>query len=169
MPGEGLSGRAALLLLALAGCAHAKTPEQALSEIDTSTYALPTDTGELWVLGAQKGHVVVMQFFATWCVPCLAEVNQLKALSGSHPEVVFASVAFDLDADRSLATFRQAAGVPYALLVADPATRDGSSSFGKIPELPTTVVIDKQGKVRSAFTGLVPDADLEKLIAAAGR
>ena len=159
--------RAALVALLLAGCAHAKTPAQVLADIDTSTYTLPTDTGELYTLAAHRGHVLVLQFFATWCVPCLAEVNQLAHFAQVHPDVEFASVAFDLDADRSLHTFRQTLGVPYALLVADEATRGGTSTFGRIPELPTTVVIDRQGVVRSAFTGLVPDADLEKLIAAA--
>jgi len=158
---------ALMLALAAAGCAHAKSPEQVLADIDTARYMLPTDTGETFALGQQRGHEVVMIFFATWCVPCLAEVTQLQKLTAREPGLEVVGVVMDLDAARSAPTFRQTTGVTYPLLIADDVTRSGDSVFGRVPALPTTVVIDKDGVVRSAFTGLVPDEDLDKLIRAA--
>ncbi|MBS2029224.1 MAG: TlpA family protein disulfide reductase [Deltaproteobacteria bacterium] len=158
---------ALVLVLAATGCAHARSPEQVLADIDTARYQLPTDTGEPYALAQHRGHEQVVMFFATWCVPCLAEVNQLQKLAARQDGLEIVGVVMDLDAARTAAAFRHTTGVTYPLLIADDATRAGESVFGRIPELPTTVVIDKQGVVRSAYTGLVPDEDLDKLIRAA--
>jgi len=164
-----LKRAAVLALLLLAGCAHTRTPAQVLADIDTARFVLPTDDGQVYSLAAHRGQVVVLQFFATWCVPCLAEVNQLQKLPARFPGVQVVGVAFDLDAALTLGAFRRATGVTYPLLIADDATRAGDGPFGRVPEMPTTVVIDRDGVVRSAFGGLLEDADLDRLIEAAQR
>lgn len=163
-----LPGQAALLSLALAltSCAHARTGAELLADIPTGAFRLPDSDGQPFELAAHRGHVVVLQFFATWCTPCLAEVNQLKNLSvRGVRDVEVVGVALDVDAARVLPAFKRSAAVEYLLLAGDEPTRLGRGPFGKVPELPTTVVIDAAGTVRSAFAGLISDADLDRLLA----
>jgi len=159
----------AVLAVALCGCAHGATQRDALAAIDTGRFALRTDTGAMYALADHPGRVRVVQFFSSWCVPCLAELNQLQKLVEREPDVTVVGVDFDLDAARTIGAFRATAKVTFPLLVADDATRKGEGVFGPIAVLPTTVVIDPAGVVRGAFTGLVSDASLERLIAAARR
>jgi thiol-disulfide isomerase/thioredoxin len=162
-----LSGQAALLSLSLGlfACAHALTGRELLADIHTGAFRLPDSEGRPFELAAHRGHVVVLQFFATWCTPCLAEVNQLKNLSvRGVRDVEIVGVALDVDAARVLPAFKRSAGVEYLLLAGDEETRLGRGPFGKVPELPTTAVLDATGTVRSAFTGLISDADLDRLL-----
>lgn len=167
-----LPGQAALLsaALALAACAHAKSGAEVLAEIPTGAFRLPDSDGRPFELAAHRGHVVVVQFLATWCMPCLAEANQLQKLAArGAPDVEVVGVALDLDAARVLPAFKQSAGITYVLLAGDEATRLGRGPFGKVPELPTTAILDAQGTVRAAFAGLISDADLDRLLAEARR
>ena len=163
--------RLASLALALAacGCAHTRSLSDALAEIDTSQFALPTDRGDTYALAEHRGKVVVLEFFTTWCVPCLAEVNQLEKLKQRFPGLEVAGVALDLDAARTLPSFRLATGVDFPLLLADEDTRNGSGPFGRVPQLPTTAIVDSRGVVCSAFTGLLEDRDLDSLVRKAER
>ena len=155
-------GVAALLALGLAtACAHAP----ALAEIHTDGFALPTVDGPPLGLASLRGKVVIVTFFATWCFPCVAEVEPLKHLAARHPhDLAIVAVGMDLEGSQVLKPYRDAMTIPYAVLVADADTREGHSPFGPIRELPSTFIIDPQGHVQSAFAGVAPEALLEQMV-----
>jgi cytochrome c biogenesis protein CcmG/thiol:disulfide interchange protein DsbE len=109
-------------------------------------FEVRADNGRLLTLDTYKGRVVVLNFWATWCPPCIEELPSLNALArqleGSGVVVLGVSV------DRNEAAYRQfvkSAGVAFET-ARDP---DGlvSSSYGTY-KFPETYVIDKQGVVR---------------------
>ncbi|MBV7530035.1 TlpA disulfide reductase family protein [Chitinophaga sp. sic0106] len=96
-----------------------------------------------------KGKVIILNFWATWCPPCRAELPSLQALYEKYKnEVVFLAV----DADRKLSVskkFMESQG--YSLPVFK--TTSGIPATVYDGTLPTTVVIDKQGNIRARYTG----------------
>ncbi len=98
-----------------------------------------------------RGSVVVLNVWATWCPPCVAETPGLVGLSREFAgDVVFLGLSQDADTS-DVRTFARRFGVPYDLLVGAP--RAGSPPSTAV--LPTTYVIDRAGRVRMRHEGLL--------------
>lgn len=122
--------------------------------------------GGAFSLGSLRGKVAVVAFFATWCFPCLIELPQLAALQrGNGPrglEVV--GIGMDLEGSRVLKPFADQYQLPFPVLLPTEAMRGGSSPFGPIRELPSTFVIDREGRIAAAFAGPPNPERLARLI-----
>jgi cytochrome c biogenesis protein CcmG/thiol:disulfide interchange protein DsbE len=106
-----------------------------------------------FALGAQRGHVVVVNFWASWCRPCRLEAPTLAALARSYADrgVRFIGVNYEDPPKFALAAARRFA-LPY------PSVTDPHGSLGEafdIVGLPTTVVIGADGRIRYFVTGRV--------------
>jgi thiol-disulfide isomerase/thioredoxin len=117
-------------------------------------FALPqiTGAGELGPLvSLTPGKVTVVDFWATWCGPCLAAMPKLDALSRAHPDVIVLAINID-DPSAAWALFDER---KYAmtLLAGDQETSD---RYG-VSAIPHTVVIDRAGNVRRVFRGNAPN------------
>lgn len=100
-------------------------------------------------LGQMRGQVVLLNFWATWCAPCIEEMPSLEALHREMPEVEIVGVATDGD-PAAYSRFLQRRPLPY-LTVLDSA---GSSNakYGTF-RFPETYLIDKRGVIRRKFIG----------------
>ena len=108
-------------------------------------------------LAKQKGKVVVLDFWATWCNPCLKAMPHLDRLQRAHPEV--AVVAINIDDPAEARALFDERGYSMQLVFGDQAAQN---RFG-VSAIPHTVVIDKSGVVRVVFRG--GGADLEAAVA----
>jgi thiol-disulfide isomerase/thioredoxin len=121
-------------------------------------FALPGVDGQTIDLGKLAGHVVVLDFWATWCKPCEAAIPQLDRLQAEHPQARFIGIS-----DEDLETIQ-----PYVAShrIAYTIARDDqhASADYMIEALPTTVVIDKRGIVREVAFGYGDYARLDALI-----
>lgn len=109
-------------------------------------------SGQTFDLSAQRGKVVVVNFWATWCPPCRQEMPALDAFyrqyHGQGLEMI--GLSADRPHDRSdVSKVMQSSSYPAAML--DDAVTNG---FGTPDQLPLTFVIDREGLVRAEF---VPD------------
>ena len=113
---------------------------------------VPTLAGPSFDLAAQRGHVVIVNFWATWCVPCRAEMPMLDAFYKKHQAEGLVLLGLSVDTPSALPTVKKvAAMVSYPIAVARDAQANG---FPAANALPITYVIDAQGQVKAT---LMPD------------
>jgi cytochrome c biogenesis protein CcmG, thiol:disulfide interchange protein DsbE len=118
----------------------------------TPDFQLPDTTGHTVSLSAQRGHPVLLNFWATWCPPCVEEMPSLVQLQQKmQGKVTVIAVSMDVD-DDAYHHFIKAKNVNL-LTVRD---GDGKSStlFGTF-KFPETYVIDSKGVIRRKFIGAV--------------
>lgn len=102
------------------------------------------------------GQVVVMNVWATWCPPCIAEIPGFVDLAAEFSgDVQFLGLSQD-DDPADVRVFAQKRGVPYPLLVGAPV----SGMLPPVAVLPTTFVIDRRGRVRMRHEGLLVEPAL---------
>jgi thiol-disulfide isomerase/thioredoxin len=149
--------------LALAGCRSVpEAPRRVGPSPFLQALALPYVSATPFDWRNLHGQVVLVSFFATWCFPCLAELPTLEALQRRYGPAGFQAVlvGMDLEGARVLAPFAEQYALNFPVLVADEAMREGQSPFGLIPALPTTFLVDRQGRVAGAWKGAARHEDV---------
>jgi cytochrome c biogenesis protein CcmG/thiol:disulfide interchange protein DsbE len=133
-------------------------------KVGTSAPALDATTldGSHFDLSAQRGHVVIVDFFASWCGPCRAQQPELNVLALRYQPrgVVFVAIDFR-EGEAESRSYLRANGVSY------PGVRDPDGSVAAafaVAAPPTTVIIDRGGKVAASYFGGVRAADLSPVI-----
>ncbi|MFQ5664000.1 MAG: cytochrome c biogenesis protein/redoxin [Terriglobia bacterium] len=124
-------------------------PDVALTRADGSTLRL----SEL------RGKVVVVNFWASWCLPCRLEIpffNQTYQEYGPQG-VEFVGISVDDGGWKDIDNFRQETPIEY-LVVLDP-DKKAADAFGGLPGLPVTFFIDRQGRIAYKHVGIT-DIDL---------
>jgi len=114
-------------------------------------------------LSNYKGRVVLINFWATWCAPCRAEIPELIKLQKRYrPKGLrIIGVTYPPQSLREVKRFRQKMKVNYSLAI---GTKETKSLFTKSEALPVTVVIDRDGRVRAVIEGILyPDEFDQKI------
>ena len=109
-----------------------------------------------------KNKVAVVNVWASWCSPCRAEAPTLVALANKYSEVEFIGI-LTRDNPANAEAFERRFKIPYPTVIDDSilAGFKGSMSANAIP---TTVVLDQQGRVAARISGVVTVASLSQLI-----
>jgi thiol-disulfide isomerase/thioredoxin len=109
--------------------------------------------GELHDLASLKGKVVLVNFWATWCPPCRREMPSLERLSQALAGEPFVVLAVDVaeDADTIEAFTSQLDATPSFPILLD--TRSRVMQAWKVAGLPTTFLVDKQGRIVASAIG----------------
>lgn len=132
---------------------------------DDAVLALKDLTGADQSLAALRGRVVVLNFWATWCVPCKTEMPDLSTLQNDYAalgvQVVGAAGDSAADSPKVLKFIREFK-VNFPVWVG--ATTDDMKRFGVGEVLPATVIIDKNGKVVWRHIGIVKLPEMKKVL-----
>lgn len=131
------------------------------------TLAVDTVDGGRFDLSAQRGKWVVVNFWATWCAPCLKEMPELSALDAMREDVQVVGLAYEDITPADMQAFLKEHPVVYPIAIID--VMAPPADFATPRGLPTTYLIAPDGKVAKAFAGPVTAHDLETLIAAPGK
>jgi thiol-disulfide isomerase/thioredoxin len=110
-------------------------------------------------LDAYKGRVLVVNFWASWCGPCVREMPTLADLSRRYAGTGVQFIGIGVDSNQNVETFLRKVPVDYPIFVSGFGGADLARDFGNAAgALPFTVVIDANGAVRSTKLGeIVPD------------
>lgn len=168
---------ALLAVMLLAGCTTAASNNTAFVSGDGTTTVLAvasrgdalelsgeTLTGEQLDISKFRGQNVVINVWASWCAPCRQEAPELKAFNIENPDVALVGIN-TRDNNPAARAFEKFFGITYPSIV-DP---DGSKQLvfrNSLPmsAIPTTIVLDKQGRVSARILGAVSRSLLTQIV-----
>ncbi len=144
----------------------ANAAEAPAAKPDTPALKLATLDGKAYDLAAHRGKWVVVNFWATWCSPCLKEMPELSALDAMREHVEVIGLAYEEIEPDDLRMFLRKHPVVYPIAIVD--VYDPPADFDTPRGLPMTYLIGPDGKVAKQFLGPVTAKEIETAIAAAG-
>ena len=146
------------------------TPQPAPKPIapDTKfpTLKLTTLDGQSFDLAAQRGKWAIVNFWATWCGPCLKEMPELSALDAMREHIVVVGLAYEDTTEDDLRAFLVKHPVVYPMALVD--VYNPPADFDTPRGLPFTYLIGPDGGVVKKYTGPVTARMIEEDIAKAG-
>lgn len=112
-------------------------------------------------LSDYRGKVVILDFWAPWCPPCKKEIPDLISLQDQYGSQGLQIVGIGLDRLDNVISFVRQSGINYPVMVGDDEITE---LYGGIPGIPTTFVIDREGKISRRFEGYTSRASFEAAI-----
>ena len=141
-------------------------PKPAPGGQEFPTLRVPTIDGKTYDLAARRGKWVVVNFWATWCAPCLKEMPELSALDAMREHIEVIGLAYEEIDAGAMRDFLKVHPVVYPIAIVD--TYSPPVDFDTPRGLPMTYLIAPDGKVAKKILGPVTARDLEAAIALAG-
>jgi cytochrome c biogenesis protein CcmG/thiol:disulfide interchange protein DsbE len=121
---------------------------------ESVSFTLNTIYGEEFSLDKHKGKVIIINFWATWCPPCRAEIPSFVKLYREYAERGLVIVGISLDQGGNVLgkvrSFAENYDINYPIVIGN---KDVVMKFGGIKAIPTTFVIDRDGKIVKKIVG----------------
>lgn len=133
---------------------------------ETPSLVVETLDGQSYDLAARRGRWVVVNFWATWCAPCLKEMPELSALDAMREHIEVIGLAYEEIEPEAMRAFLQERPVVYPVAILD--VYDPPADFATPRGLPLTYLIAPDGKLAKQFLGPVTANEIEAAIGAAG-
>lgn len=152
-----------LVVLLTTGLAAITLP--ARSEYETTEpvdFTLERLGGGPVALSDYLGQWVVVNYWATWCAPCRKEMPELSELHVERGDITVLGLAYEDVEDNDFKAFLQESPVEYPILMVD--VYDPPEPFGAPKVLPTTIVLDPQGRAVKSFLGPVTRESIERFV-----
>ncbi|MDD4880191.1 MAG: TlpA disulfide reductase family protein [Gallionellaceae bacterium] len=128
-----------------------------------SAFELVDSNGKSHKLSQYKGKWVLVNYWATWCPPCLMEIPDLAALhTNKKNNLVVLGVAMDYQDPSEVLSFAKSHAIPYPIILGDDQSID---QVGPVRGLPTTYLYNPQGKQVAYNVGALSQDAVEKYIA----
>ena len=120
-------------------------------------FSLPEINGGVWNFGEQRGRVVVINYWATWCPPCRVETPGLVNVANDYKSRGVEMVGVTMDENLSdVPPFIEKYQIKYPILLPDT-----DPNIGAATALPTTLLFDKNGRLAKKYTGIVLESTLK--------
>jgi cytochrome c biogenesis protein CcmG/thiol:disulfide interchange protein DsbE len=130
-------------------------------------FSLDDALGQRVSLSSLRGKVVVLNFWATWCPPCKMEIPWLVEFQQTYRDrdLVIVGVSMDEDGWEAVKPFMERMKINYPMVIGNDEV---AARFGGVESLPTTLLIDRSGRIAATHTGLVSKSEyrrgIEKLL-----
>lgn len=149
----------AVLLVLVSGCAFAEGVVPVKVGMEAPDFELTTLDGQTFVLSENRGKVVLLNIWATWCPPCVSEMPDIQKLADAHPdELIVLGVSVD-DGAEEVAAFVEAHGLTYRFAMDEDYRL--SCSLYPTDFIPLSVFIDPNGVIAHLDVGIATYAQLE--------
>jgi peroxiredoxin len=160
---------AIVLGLLVLGAACSRSPERTEASAikvegdrqQAPDFSLTDATGKTVTLSDFKGKVVLLNFWATWCSPCRIEIPWFVEFQRAYRDQGFEVMGVSMDEEgwEVIKPFLDRMEVNYRILLGDDMV---AQQYGGVEALPTTFLIDRQGRIASTHVGLVSKDVYEK-------
>lgn len=128
-------------------------------------FYLGSSTGEFVTPEDFSGKTLLINFWATWCVPCRREMPMLVDLQAEYGPGGLQVVGIALDDVQSVRDFVKKYAISYPILVGEADVMATSAAYGNVEGvLPYSVLVDKDGIIRWQYTGEIQPDDVSKLL-----
>ena len=117
--------------------------------------------GKSHSLAGYHGKWLIVNFWATWCPPCLEEIPDLVAIKEARKDVEVIGIAMEFQDAKQVVQFADGMFVNYPIVLGD---RKVSESIGRVDGLPTTFIYDPQGKLAERHVGKITRKQIERII-----
>ena len=125
-------------------------------------FTLPDLFGNEISLSDQRGRPVILDFWATWCAPCVQQIPVLNAFQAAHPaEVVVLGVSVDAQGIEVVAPFADEHDIEYTVLLGSESLAQEYGVFG----FPSLYVITPDGSIAASHVGVITEEELEEAVA----
>jgi thiol-disulfide isomerase/thioredoxin len=115
---------------------------------------LPDTQGQTHALSEWRGKVLLVNFWATWCPPCVEEMPELVELQNSSEVKNLQIVGIGVDSPSNIQQFTKKFQISYPILVAGMEGTEIARALGnQAGGLPFTVLLDSEGRVRQTYLG----------------
>lgn len=129
--------------------------------------SLPDLDGRMQPLAQWRGKVMVVNFWATWCPPCLKEIPEFVRLQQRYSDKGVQFLGLAIDDRAKVAAFVARHGMNYPVLIAEKEGLTLARAAGnRIGALPFTVIIDKQGRPARVELGVLDEKKLAPMLEA---
>jgi thiol-disulfide isomerase/thioredoxin len=124
---------------------------------------------ELWNIDGINDKVILLDFFATWCPPCKAEIPHLNNLYKTYKDKfeIVGILLEDGKSNEDLKLFMDEFKIEYTI-TNDPRNQELASMIGNIRSIPTMFLINQDGKIIQKYVGIVPEemlaSDIKKAL-----
>ena len=137
-------------LVALAGGIAAqinnKSPE--IQTVSLSTISLPNLEGKMQSLSKWQGKTLIINFWATWCPPCLKEIPDFMALQNEYKDENIQFIGIALEDQQTVADYHAKMNINYPILIGEFSGAQIARSWGNaLNTIPFTVIINPQGEI----------------------
>ena len=126
-------------------------------------FSLKDADGNAVNLADYRGKVVLVNFWATWCGPCEAEIPWFIEFEKKYKDQGFAVLGVSMDDDgwKSVRPYIASHKINYRIMI---GTEKMSQLYGGVDSLPTTFIVDRQGRIAAQHVGLVDKSDYQNEI-----
>lgn len=124
-------------------------------------FTLTDASGKSHRLADYRGKWVIVNFWATWCPPCLEEIPDLVAITESRRDVQVFGIALEFQDAKQVLQFAEGMFVNYPIVLGDEKV---VARIGKVAGLPTTFIYDPLGGLAKRHAGKLTRSDIERLI-----
>lgn len=133
------------------------------AEDQEANFTLKDMSGVKHSLAAYKGKWVFVNYWATWCPPCLEEVPDLVSLFDHHhkKDLMIIGVVFDYDSVQSVKAYMDEMHIKYPVVLGDETV---TAQIGTADVMPTTFIYNPQGELVKIRRGLITKQYIEKMI-----